>query len=198
MNSLAIWISALGTLAVYSFLYKDNPVYRAAEQVLVGLSVGYLVVITVRSTLLPKVVVPAAHGDPWSLVSAFWVLLLWARLHPRTTWWSRIPLALVVGAGAGLSIPALLKARVLTQIGAVLKPGLDVDLIVGALGVITTLAYFHFTRPRTGVLGGLAKVGTWYLMIFFGATFGYTIMSRLSLLLGRTEFLLGSWLGLLP
>jgi len=194
----AVWISAVLTLAIYSFLYRDNPVYRAAEQILVGLSVGYLVVITVRSTLVPKVWVPASQGDPWGLVAAVWVLLMWTRLYPRAGWLSRLPLALVVGAGAGLSVPALLKARVLSQMGAVFSHGLSVDVLVGALGVITTLAYFHFTRPRTSVFNGLARVGTWYLMIFFGATFGFTIMSRISLLLGRSEFLLGTWLGLLP
>lgn len=197
MNDPAVWISALGTLAIYSFLYQDNPAYRAAEQILVGLSVGYLIVITVRSTLLPKVLVPVSQGDPWGLMAAAWVLLMWTRIHARAAWLSRLPLALVVGAGAGLSVPALLKARVLSQMGALLKPGLDVDVVVGAIGVIATLGYFHFTRPQTGPFQAVANIGTWYLMVFFGATFGFTIMSRLSLLLGRTEFLLGTWLGLI-
>lgn len=197
MNDVAIWISALGTLAIYSFLYRDNPAYRAAEQVLVGLSVGYLLVVTVRSTLLPRVFIPAAGGDPWALVAAVWVLLMWTRIHPKIGWLSRLPLALVVGAGAGLSVPAVLKARVLTQMAAVVTPGWSVNLIVGAVGVIATLGYFHFTRPDSALPRGVARVGTWYLMVFFGATFGFTIMSRLSLLIGRTEFLMGPWLGIL-
>jgi hypothetical protein len=198
VTPLGIWLAAFGTLAIYSFLYRDNPIYRATEQILVGLSVGYLVVMTFRTTLLPKVVTPALAGEPWGLVAALWVLLMWARLVPRASRWSRLPLAVVVGAGAGLSIPALLKARVLTQLGAVLRPVLDINVIIGAVGVLSTLAYFYFTRPQTGAFKGAARLGTWYLMIFFGATFGYTIMSRLSLLIGRTEFLLGTWLGLLP
>jgi hypothetical protein len=35
------------------------------------------------------------------------------------------------------------------------------------------------------------------MMVFFGATFAYTVMSRVALLIGRLEFLLGDWLGLL-
>ena len=198
MSEPAVWIAALFTLAIYSFLYKDNPVYRAAEQILVGLSVGYLLIITVRSTLVPKVWTPVTQGNVGGFVAAALVLLMWARLHPKTGWLSRLPLALVVGAGAGLSIPALLKARVTSQMAAVLTPTPDFNTWIGALGVVTTLAYFHFTRPRTGVFQGAARMGTWYLMIFFGATFGFTIMSRISLLLGRTEFLLGTWLGILP
>lgn len=198
MTAVGIWIAAAGTLAIYSFLYRDNPVYRAAEQILVGLSVGYLVVITVKTTLIPRVATPVLAGDLWGIAAAIWVLLMWTRIWPRAGWLARLPLAVIVGAGAGLSIPAMLKARVLSQMGAMLRGQPGLDAWVGAIGVIATLAYFYFTRPQTGPFKAAAKLGTWYLMIFFGATFGYTIMSRLSLLIGRTDFLLGTCLGLLP
>jgi len=197
MSEPGIWLAAIGTLAIYSFLYRDNPVYRATEQILVGLSVGYLVVITIRTTLVPKVALPVLDGDPWGIVAALWVLLMWTRVSSRTGWLSRLPLAVIVGAGAGLSIPALLKARVLSQMGAMIRPEIDVNAVVGAVGVLATLAYFYFTRPPAGPFRAAARTGTWFLMVFFGATFGYRIMSRLSLLIGRTEFLLGDWLGLL-
>jgi len=198
MTAIGIWMAAIGTLAIYSFLYRDNPIYRAAEQILVGLSVGYLLVITIKTTLVPKVATPILAGDIWGIAAAIWVLLMWTRILPRFGWLARLPLAVIVGAGAGLSIPAMLKARVLSQMGAMLRGQPGFDAWVGALGVISTLAYFYFTRPQKGAFKALARLGTWYLMIFFGATFGYTIMSRLSLLIGRTDFLLGTWLGLLP
>lgn len=196
MTTFGIWLAALGTLGIYSFLYRDNPIYRVVEQILVGLSVGYLVVITVKSTLIPKVAVPLGEGHWTAVIALALAVMMFARIVPKWSRWARVPLAVVVGAGAGLSIPALLKARVLTQMGAIIAaPGIDV--IIGAVGVIATLAYFYFSKPHAGWFGGVARLGTWYLMIFFGATFGYTIMSRLSLLIGRTEFLLGPWLGLL-
>lgn len=196
MNTVGIWLAAIGTLGIYSFLYRDNPLYRVVEQILVGLSVGYLVVVTVKTTLIPKVATPLGDGNLTAVVALILALMMFARIVPRFSRLARIPLAVVVGAGAGLSIPALLKARVLVQMGAIIAaPG--VNVIVGAVGVIATLAYFYFSKPHKGWFGGVARLGTWYLMVFFGATFGYTIMSRLSLLIGRTEFLLGPWLGLL-
>lgn len=193
---VGIWLAAIGTLGVYSFLYRDNPIYRVVEQILVGLSVGYLVVVTVKSTLIPKVAAPLGEGQWTAIVALLLAVMMFARIIPRWSRLARIPLAVVVGAGAGLSIPALLKARVLVQMGAIVAaPGIDV--IIGAIGVMATLAYFYFSKPHEGWFGGVARLGTWYLMVFFGATFGYTIMSRLSLLIGRTEFLLGPWLGLL-
>jgi hypothetical protein len=197
MTPTGIWLSAIGTLAIFSFLYKDNPFYRATEQVLVGLSVGYLMVITFQTTLMPRVADPVLNLDPWGFAAAAWVLLMWTRLSARHSWISRWPLAIIVGAGAGLSIPAMLKARIIAQLGATIRPDVTIDVIVGALGVISTLSYFYFTRPQTGPFKIASRLGTLYLMVFFGATFGYTIMSRLSLLIGRTEFLLGTWLGLL-
>ncbi len=39
--TLGIWLGALFTFAIFSFLYKDNPFYKTAEQIFVGLSAGY-------------------------------------------------------------------------------------------------------------------------------------------------------------
>jgi hypothetical protein len=69
--------------------------------------------------------------------------------------------------------------------------------IVIAAGTFTGLVYFFFSREHKGVFGGVAKVGIWTIMITFGASFGYTVMSRMSLLIGRMEFIFKDWLGLI-
>ena len=40
-NTIGIWMGVFFTLAILSFLYKDNPIYKFAEYVYVGLSAGY-------------------------------------------------------------------------------------------------------------------------------------------------------------
>jgi hypothetical protein len=65
------------------------------------------------------------------------------------------------------------------------------------LGTFTGLIYFFFSKAHTGAFGGAARVGIFFLMITFGASFGYTVMSRMSLLIGRIDFLLGEWLGMI-
>jgi hypothetical protein len=62
------------------------------------------------------------------------------------------------------------------------------------MGVFCGLIYFFFSKEHTGFFGGAATVGTWFLMVTFGASFGYTVMSRMSLLIGRIDFLLVEWL----
>lgn len=65
------------------------------------------------------------------------------------------------------------------------------------LGVFCGLIYFFFSKEHTGFFGTAATVGTWFLMVTFGASFGYTVMSRMSLLIGRIDFLLTDWLKLI-
>ena len=57
----------------------------------------------------------------------------------------------------------------------------------------------HCWRCPNGIKGigkAVSRVGIWFLMIAFGASFGYTVMGRLSLLIGRVQFLLFEWLKL--
>lgn len=194
MNEIGTWITALATLAIYSFLYRDNPFYRAAEYLLVGLTVGYSLVISIKTVIWPGLVFPLISGEIAKVIPLVLGGIMLLRLVPRWSNWSRIPLALYVGAGAGISIPAMLKARVLQQMGATVAHVESVNGIIMMVGVIATILYFYFSREQKGILQPVAKVGTYFMMVFFGATFGYTVMSRVSLLIGRMEFLLGDWL----
>ena len=65
--------------------------------------------------------------------------------------------------------------------------------ILIVIGVICGVIYFFFSKEHKGLFGGLAKVGIWVLMIGFGASFGYTVMARISLLIGRAQFLYYDW-----
>ena len=49
------------------------------------------------------------------------------------------------------------------------------------------------TRVETDMEEG-ARVGIVFIMVSFGATFGYTVMARVSLLIGRVTFLIKDWL----
>lgn len=71
-----------------------------------------------------------------------------------------------------------------------------INSLLIALGVFTSLFYFFFSVEQKGVLGGVSRVGIWFLMVAFGASFGYTVMARISLLIGRLQFLFGDWLHL--
>ena len=73
----------------------------------------------------------------------------------------------------------------------------SVKNIVTVVGVLATLTYFFFSVEHTGVAGRVSRLGIWFLMLTFGAMFGYIVMSRISLLAERLEFLLDDWLWLI-
>ncbi len=204
-HSFWIWVGAFLTFCIFSFLYKDNPLYKFAEHLFVGVSVGYSISISYHNVLYPNLIVPLfKHGQLLYLVPLLFGLCYFTRFIPRVSWLVRLPMGLVLGFGAGAAIPATLQASIIKQIqGAVLTPSIFArwDFFLWALisfvGVICTVIYFYFSKERKKSTHLAAEVGIIFLMVGFGASFGYTVMARISLLIGRFQFLLRDWLGII-
>ena len=213
MELLGIWIAALLTLAIYSFLYRDNPFYRFAEHLFVGMTVGYGIARAIHQGFLPLAWTPlwgALSGESYAgfvkLIPICIGLLFFARLTPRYTWLVAYPIAILIGYSSGAMIPNALQASVFEQTRGTIEPfaamhagTLSAGEIFGAIlmviGVICTLTYFFFSVEHRGVVGGVSKVGIAFLMIGFGSAFGNTVMGRVALLIQRVDFLLNDWLG---
>ena len=200
---LQIWIIAFFTLSLFSFLYKDNPFYKFAEHIFAGLSAGYYVGLIWHSVILQQMIDPMFDNGKWWLVfPGLLGVLMFSRFSKNYNWISRLSLAFVMGNTAGIFLLSELHGKVLPQLRSTMLPfnsgqsfgELLLSLIVVA-GVISTLVYFYFSKEHKGVLGGVARVGIWMIMISFGAHFGYTVMARVSLLIGRVQFLVDDWVG---
>jgi len=224
-RTIGLWMAAFFTLAVFSFMFSDNPAYKVAEAVLVGVSAAYWMVVAFWEVLVPNLLAklapdlvqnwampgrsgPEAARDLGYLVPlVLGIMLLW-RLMPRGAWIARWPLAFVVGTTAGLRLIAFLHGDFLAQIrnsivplvvftGDTFDPWLSVRNIITVVGMLCCIAYFFFSFEHKGLVGRAARVGIWILMITFGASFGYTVMGRIALLAIRIEFLLDNWLWLI-
>ena len=202
-------ITAAGlSLALYSFLYKDNPLFKFAEHVFVGVAAAYTFGQVWFPTLYGELLAPllnpggAAQSAGWLLlVPTALGLLMLTRVSRQLGWLSRYAFAFVVGLGAGLAIPRTISSFLLAQIEPTIRPltwSVDgINLAIILVGVVSVLIYFFFSVEHTGVVGRISRVGIWFLMVSFGASFGYTIMARLSLLIGRVSFLFSDWLHLI-
>lgn len=197
MERVGLVIAAILTLAVYTVLYRENPIYRLAEHIFIGLSVGFGVVIIWEQVLLPKWWVPFVKEGRWYLViPALFGLLWYFQLTPRYIWLSRIVIGITLGAGAGLTfqgIMGLYWKQVLAAFRPLYTPGNWLRTFNDWVFIITTLTvmiYFFFSIPhRRPAIRVPATVGRWLLMIAFGALFGSTVMARLSLFIERLKFL---------
>lgn len=109
-------------------------------------------------------------------------------------------MSIVVATGAGLGLRGAVQAQLLNQVSATFLPLNSFNNLVVVLGFIIGTSYFLFTKRYTraleGPLGILPKLGRWFLMIAFGASFGNASMGFLSMLIGRALFLVRDWLGI--
>lgn len=202
MQVLEIWVASLLTLCVFTFLYRDNPLYRFAEHLFVGVSAGYLLAVQYQNVLRPNVIEKVAGGNLVPLIPAALGLMILGRLAKRTHGLSQWALAFYVGIYSGIAVPSYLQAQIFAQLADAVKPfgagwaALNSALVL--IGFLAVIAYFYFTAPQNRVHKAAARVGIWFLMVAFGASFGYTVMARVSLLIARAQFLLRDWLHILP
>ena len=221
-SDLSVWVAAFLTLCIFSFLYRDNPFYKFAEHLFVGVSAGYYMILNFWTVLVPnlgepllasfqgKGVVADRHGmfaaslgdyRGWLLIPALLGILLFTRLFGRIGWMSRWSLAVIIGVFAGLKTTGYAQGDLVAQIEGSLQPlwtgnpATTINAIVFTVGLLTSLLFFFYSREPRGAFGIVSRVGIGFLMVGFGAGYGYTVMSRVSLLIGRFQFLLGDWLG---
>jgi len=237
LDGFLVTFSAFLTLAVLSFLYTDNPFYKFAEHLFVGVSAAFWMCLGFWTTIVQNLIPRLSEGvsgffkvpylpGPYNFFFFIPVILgimLLMRLSPKGGWISRWPLAWIIGTTAGLNFIRYLRSDFIKQISSTFVPLLgggqhewqgighffsNFDLSASGqfvalvanwvifLGVFCGLVYFFFSKEHTGTFGRASRVGIWILMITFGASFGYTVMGRISLLVGRITFLFRDWLGL--
>jgi len=238
------WIAVFLTFAIFSYLYRDNPFYKTAEHIFVGVSAGYWASIYFWTQIQPNLfgrlwpkpedeiifggltkawyglyglfssiipsVFPAGGIDKghemnvvlgipnilYIIPLVLGVMMLMS-LIPKFSWFARWGIAYTVGMAAGLRSYGFLNSNVIGQIKGTAMPfvsGMSVMDIFNSLvilvGTITGLLYFYFSREQTGVFGKICRTGIYFLMISFGASFGFAVMGRISLLIGRFTVLI--------
>ncbi len=209
-EGIGIFVAAALTLIIYSFLYRDNPLFKVAENLYVGVGLGYSVVMVWHQYMKMEVYNPLFNAPTrQALIDALQArtipvilgVLLLTRLSRRHSWLSRYSYGLIIGWYSGVYIPFAASSFILKQLEPTIRPlGTEVSSILGTLvilvGTVSVLFYFFYSVEHKGAAGAVSKVGIWFLMVSFGASFGYTVMGRLSLFVGRARFLLTDWLGI--
>ena len=238
---ISAWLYVLLTLCIFSFLYKDNPFYKAAEHLFVGVSAGYVAVLSfwqqVQPNLFGRLWPSRVDVDNGSILQSIWYaiyeifnfittgfgvldrsifpeggikgfeeiriiymipfilgIFMLLRLVPKLGWLARWAIAYIVGMAAGLRFYAFLNSNVLIQIKASAIDftsdwGTIINGLIVFIGTLTGLIYFFYSTEHKGVVGRLSRIGIYFLMIKFGAAFGFAVMGRISLLIGQFNYL---------
>lgn len=227
MDSSSTWslasvvVGGLATLAIFSFLIKENRFYRLFEHLFIGIAAGLGPMLLIRDFLWPNIMEPmlgltitqypdGTQSEPYQplyllyLVPMVFGCLYYFIYSQRHSWLAKVVIGFTLGASGALAIRGFFSEAV-PQIAGSFKPlvvfneqGFSLlESFNNSLFVVTLLLvlnYFFFTFGREGsTQGKIAPLGRPLLMVCFGAFFGSTVMARLALLVERVQFIVGDW-----
>ena len=213
LDFLAAIFGLIFTLMVFSYLLQDNPLFRVAVFIFVGVSSGYAATVVWHYVLVPKLFEPLL--DPNQLVLLVVPLILsfslFAKLSPRISWMGNFAMALLVGVGAASALGGALLGTLIPQAQAAIDAfdlrsagsasdaffGLF-DGVVMLVGTVFTLGYFHFTGERAPdgtarrnrVFEWIGWIGRIFIAITFGVLFAGVYMAALTAMIERLSFLI--------
>jgi hypothetical protein len=194
-------ISFLLTLMVLSYLIGDNPAFRVAVYIFIGVAAGYAAAVTWRQVLYPQLIVPLATGNLLAIIPLVLGLLLLLKISPRTSRLGTPSMAFLVGVGAAVAIGGAVMGTIFPQTWASMKVfdltaagqyWLErlVEAIFILVGTVATLVYFHFGAKATPgglqrgkLVSGLSWLGRIFIAITFGVIFAGVFMAAMTALI---------------
>ena len=196
------WVAALVTIVIFGRLLGERRLFGLAQYLLAGLATGYLVILSVREVLVPRLLDPlvtdgAARPALWLAVPLV-VAMAGAAYLPRRV--VGVPVAVLVGGIAAFSLSGAIVGTVLPQLASgIVAPRPATALVNGLIALLVTalvLVSFLHGGPRGRVSASAAAAGRWLVIGGLGAWLGYLLVSRLALVVDRIAFLMFDWLGI--
>jgi hypothetical protein len=190
------------TLMVFSYLIGDNPLFRIAIYLFIGVASGYAAVVVWHFVLVPKLFNQLSGGPAQLALTVVPLVLsvsLLAKLSPRISWIGNFAMAVLVGVGAATAVGGALVGTLVPQAEAAMEAFNSRSLagltegVVMLSGTVLTLAYFQFgakraadgTVKRNAILEALAWLGRIFIAITFGVLFAGVYMAALTAMIER-------------
>jgi len=194
-ETIGLLLGAMFIMMVFSgYLYKETVWIHIAEHVFIGTSVGYMLVLAIKN-IVDNAWTPLVSGKYSYILPIVLGLMLLLRYSKKTSFFSRWPLALMIGVGTGLAIKGVVIAWLISQIQSTAKiattsPAAIINSLIILLGVVSGLIALIETKEQIGAMKPAVNLGRTYLMAFFGVAFGLTVMTRFSVLFGGIAYIL--------
>lgn len=216
---IGILIGLALTLAVFSYIFGDNPLFRIAIQLFIGVSAGYALVVAWRLILWPQLFRPMFEGSlelpDWLLLipPLIFILLLFTKLFPSVARWGSPSVAFLVGVGMAAAVGGAIQGTIIPQV-IISTQVLDAPQIQGfyqpiwarylngviiLVGTLGGLFYFRFTRKpgelhheQVGWQDVLAWVGNITMVTALGVLFAGVLITALSAMSERIYFIVST------
>lgn len=203
---ISAFVGFILTLMIFSYLIGDNPLFRIAVYLFIGVSSGYAATVVVYYVLLPKFNQFQALDVNQLILGVVPLILgasLLAKLSPRISWIGNFAMAMLVGVGAAAAVGGALLGTLIPQAQASIdafdlqsstSPALKfLEAVVMLAGTVLTLAAFQFgakratdgTPRRNVLLEWIARFGRLFIAITFGVLFAGVYMAALTAMIER-------------
>lgn len=212
-------LSFLFTILILSYLIGDNPLFRIAVYLFVGVASGYVASVVFWQVIIPRLWLPTISAvQSLSVSQGIYILFPWLgtilifmKIWPRSAGAARLVMAFLVGAGAAVTLAGALTGTIFPQVMATINffdPRLAAARNISVLevigngtiilaGVVTTLAYFHFgahqradgSVQRFGLVEIIAWIGQIFIGIALGAIFAGVYAAALTAMIERVSSL---------
>ncbi len=197
-------ISLILTLVIFSYLLDDNPLFRLAVSIFVGLAAAFTVSVTLQSVILP--LTRSSGGDALILVfSGILTLLLLLKPLRSIRVFTNISLGFLIAVGVAVSIIGAISGTLIPIVAQTVSINSSdgafnlLSSIVIVIGVISTLLYFSYGSQksvdgqvvRTPLMQVVASIGQGFIVITLGALYGAAILTSLTILTGQLATLFG-------
>ena len=205
-EQIGLWAGLVLSLMVFSYLLGDNFLYRLAVAVFVGITAGFVAVVTVESVLLPwfRSTVLSTSASPAlrvaGLIPLLLGILLLMKTSPRLGRLGNLALAFLIGVGGAVAVVGALTGTLLPLASAT-SQSVRGDLLNGfliVLGVVSSLVYFHYlarrapdgTPRRALSIRFFGALGQGFIVVTLGALYAGAILTGLAIFSDRIAFIL--------
>ncbi len=209
LDFIGLSLGFLLTILVFSYLLGDNPFFRLAIHIFIGVAAAYVAIITINNVLIPRLIIPLITGTQGErllsillFIPSLFLFLKVTPLRNYGTWTVAILVGIGAAAAVGGAITGTLFPQILGTINSVDPSAYTITTsrwnqaingFIIVIGTLTTLIYFHYgtqdapgqSEKRLPIIEHISNVGKVFLAITFGALYAGVFLSSLAALVER-------------
>ncbi len=204
LDALGIIVGLGITLAIATYFLGDNPIYRWALAILVGVGVGYALGVALHFLFFDWIwsSIDGTRLHLEVLPPVILGLLIWLKFFPRIAPLANIPMGFLLGVGLAVAVSGALAGTLIPQ---VLATGRGITTTGGLMllleGVVilggTLLVLFSFSPRPTAVEGEsrrtkriLQRGGHALIAVALGAAYAGALTSALTVFVERFWYII--------
>lgn len=179
IEPLMPYLNTFVFFAAYSILYKDNPMYRFVQSLVVGVGAGYLFMAQIN--MIQRMLIPALP-QPMAIAALIMGLAFFCIFIPRLINVYRAASIIVMTVGIGLVLPYGVAVTYTATLGYAQKLFTGAGPFVAGICYALGMSYFLFTGRLEKPTRHFRAAGRLVLLIYTAMCISMTALGKLNLI----------------